>query len=228
MRIAAKGYQARQDDKKAPITEEYKKAFADKQQRYEEIKKEITPEHAILAEKNFNGQRFVVKRGNIVDSKAEILVSSDDNYLQARGGVAKAILDIAGDEVRSELHRHKRFKLKQGDIVSTTGGAAAWRAILHPAVIDIDQNRYPEPKLIAKVIESAMTIADAIGGKSAAFPVLGAGTASKLLTAWDSIVAIVEQIKKMMHTKATSLEYIELYIFDTKEINLNDLKALFE
>jgi O-acetyl-ADP-ribose deacetylase (regulator of RNase III) len=165
-------------------------------------------------------------------AKAEVLVSSDDNYLQAKGGVAKAILDKAGIDTLRELNYYRKSepKLGHGDVVVTTGGGTGARAIIHPAVIDLVQDRYPNQDLIRKVVSRCLDCAVAFGARSIAFPVLGGGTASKHLKPWDSIQAIVSELmtfaeKYDVHADG-ELSNIALYVFDTKTI-AGDLDSLF-
>lgn len=47
----------------------------------------------------FNNSTLTVKFGNILDTKAEVIVSSDDCYITLGGGVSRAILMAGGDIV---------------------------------------------------------------------------------------------------------------------------------
>lgn len=196
----------------------------------------ITPEDKILAEHEIRKVRFVVYNADIANAKADVLVSSDDNYLQARGGVAKAILDKAGTDTLKELTYYRNFYRKaepglgHGDIVVTNGGATRARMIIHPAVIDLFQDRYPNQDLIRRVVRRCLGCTLAFGARSIAFPVLGGGTASKHLNPWDSIQAIVLEFmtfieKYDLHADG-QLDNIALYIYNTKTI-AGDLNALF-
>jgi O-acetyl-ADP-ribose deacetylase (regulator of RNase III) len=167
----------------------------------------------------------------MLTARTDILVSSDDNYLQAKGGVAKAILDKAGSVVEAELARRRRHPLRQGDIAVTGGGLTGARAILHPAIIDLDQSRYPNQSLIRKVVRRSLSCAVALGAGSIAFPVLGGGTASKYLEPWESIQAIVGETLDHVRGSDTrtmgGLIYIALYVYDPKDIK-GDINALIE
>jgi len=192
----------------------------------------ITPEDKILAEHEIRSVRFVVYNADIANAKADVLVSSDDNYLQARGGVAKAILVKAGKDTVRELNYYRKAEptLGHGDIVVTNGGATGARMIIHPAVIDLVQDRYPNQDLIRKVVRRCLCCAVAFGSRSVAFPVLGGGTASKHLNPWDSIQAIILEFmdfieKYDLHADG-QLDNIALYVYNTKTI-AGDLNSLF-
>ena len=47
----------------------------------------------------FNNSTLTVKFDNILDTKAEVIVSSDDCYITLGGGVSRAILMAGGDIV---------------------------------------------------------------------------------------------------------------------------------
>jgi O-acetyl-ADP-ribose deacetylase (regulator of RNase III) len=190
----------------------------------------ITPEEKIRFEREIRNVRIVIYNADISTSKSEVLVSSDDNYLQAKGGVAKAILQNAGVEKELEYYRKYRPRLAHGDLAVTTGGLTGARAIIHPAVIDLDENRYPNQILIRKVVRRSLACAVAFGARSIAFPVLGGGTASKYLKAPDSIKAILAEIITFtenyeLHSDG-ELKNVALYVYDPKDI-IENLESLF-
>ena len=154
------------------VIDEYTERFEQQQKR----NVEIVPQNRFLFETSFGRTRFEVLNDNIVHSKAHVLVSSDDNYLQAGGGVARVILDAAGTSVADELALRRRHIMHQGNIAITSGGRLQQcRAIFHPAVIDLDENRYSDGKVIMGVVRWAIRCAIAMGARSIAFPVLGGG-----------------------------------------------------
>lgn len=199
-------------------TKEYTNQF----QRTQDEIKVIIPAHNIVDEEDFEKTRFVILNGNILDARTDVIVSSDDNYLQAKGGVAKAILDKAGPTVSSELERYRRYKLKQGDLVFTTGGSSNIRAIIHPAVIDLDENRFPDEILVRKIVRRCLYCAIAFGAKRIAFPVIGGGTGSLHLKASESYEAIVSEVVKFLQndnlTNGDFLTYVALYVFNSEDI----------
>jgi O-acetyl-ADP-ribose deacetylase (regulator of RNase III) len=207
-----------------PITSKnYEKSHQEAQERFEKIEKQHE-EPSLLAVRDFNGKRLVLKKGDITQSKAEILVSSDDNYLQASGGVSAKIVKLAGDAVRTELNRYARSKLRYGAVVTTTGGDSAWRAIIHPAVFDLDQSRFPCAEVVSKVVERAFVIAEAMGSKTIAFPAIGSGTGKSWFSVEESADTIVKEINNHLSSQATchGLECVELYLYEYDPSKIDD------
>lgn len=209
----------------APINREYEERFQAAQQET----RDIIPDRQILAEEDVWGPRIAIINDDIKKARANVIVSSDDNYLQAKGGVAKALVERAGQEVLEELTRRRRNRLKQGDIAITGGGASGALAILHPAVIDLDEQRYPNQQLIRKIVRRSLACATALGATSIVFPVLGGGTGSKYLTPWESIQAIIGEIVSLVKNARAhgedDLTFIALYVFNPADVG-GDLKKL--
>ena len=206
------------------------KEYSDLLSSAEQKSREIIPLQNIIAERQIANCRVVIVNDDIVNSRTDILVSSDDNYLQAKGGVAKALVDSGGPDVKTELTRRRQHKLQHGDIAVTTGGRTGAIAIIHPAIIDLDLNLYPDPPLIGTVVRRSLRCAISLGAKSIAFPILGGGTASKTLRPWESIKAIIAEILNVLENSQTSgdgnLVYIALYVFDRSDIE-EDIELLF-
>jgi O-acetyl-ADP-ribose deacetylase (regulator of RNase III) len=188
-------------------------------ERFENVQQEIrnlTPDHRILADRPIGRANFVVLNENILEAKTDIVVSSDDNHFTARGGVARAILEKLGPDVEKELERLRRNRFRQGHVALTTGERWPCRAVIHPAVIDLDENRYPTAETIRTIVRRSLNCAVAIGAQSIAFPVLGGGTGSKYMTASDSVGVIATEIAAFLEAQKSSydgLTHVELYIF---------------
>src|SRR5271157_361560 len=94
-----------------------------------------------------------------VASGVEAVVSSDDNYLSAAGGVSGAILRAAADDsIRAEMERHvcgsgprggrSRSQLAAGDAVATGAGRLGAKHIFHAVVIDFDRDLLPDANIV--------------------------------------------------------------------------------
>lgn len=218
--------QLRQSERKVVVSKEYKNRLEEQEVRI----RNMVPEDDIMAADSFGPARFEIVNRNLSKSTADILVSSDDNHLSARGGVAKSLLDAAGESVAKELEQRRIYKMRQGNIAISSGGELQCRAIVHPAVIDLDENRYPDQNIIRIVVRSVIHCAIALGGSSIAFPVLGGGTASKSLTSGESIQVMIEEIVKtlcgQLKNKIAQLTYIGIFVFERdkiKEIKLSKI-----
>jgi hypothetical protein len=62
-----------------------------------------------------NTKSLILKKGNIVDSKADVIVTSP-------GVISKCILDIAGNEIQKELNLKCSNGINYGDLVITSAG----------------------------------------------------------------------------------------------------------
>ena len=183
-----------QDDKpteqkktKLNILENYDDKFKTAQNRI----RSATPSHHVLSEKTYKSTKLLILNEEIQKCSSEVIVSSDDSRLQAKGGVAKAIIDNAGRGVLDELIHHRNFSHEQGNIVITSSGDLLARAIFHPIVISIEQNSLPNVNTIEKIIGNSFAAAHSLGAKSIAFPVLGGGTGvTDNFTAWDILILV--------------------------------------
>jgi O-acetyl-ADP-ribose deacetylase len=183
----------------------------------QELIKSIDPENTIIGATIIGSTKFDVINGNILDSRSEVIVSSDDNHFSARGGVAKAILEKCGALVTEELSQYREKNFRQGNIAITTGGDWKCRAIIHPAVIDLDENRYPTIDLIKAIVRGSLNCALALGAQSISFPVLGGGTASKTLKPSESVQTIVNEIIAYLNEHkldTPSFSYVSLYVWN--------------
>jgi O-acetyl-ADP-ribose deacetylase (regulator of RNase III) len=206
---------------------EYQRRFEQAQEKM----REIAPVEKILLDEKIGDVKFQILSGEIQSSTADFIVSSDDNRLRAKGGVAKAIMSHAGPFVLKELSQHRAYRRRQGDLVITTAGQMENRAIIHPAVIDLDYNSYPSEETIRLLVKRCLHCASFYGAKSVAFPIMGGGTGySAELTPWDSIRAIVFQIaSSFLHPDfidGRTIEFVALYIYDERDI-VGDLSELF-
>lgn len=222
----AEGFASVRRRDRPPLSEEHRQKFNDTQNRLSKISSEETK----YAERDFNGSLLVIVSGNIVDATTQVIVSSDDNYLSAEGGVAKAIVKRAGSSVEGELENRRQFipRPKHGDIAITSGGMTSARAIFHPVMIDFDHYRYPEQDLVRRVVKKCLVCAEAIGADSIAFPVLGGGTAAKNISPWESIAAIVTELRSYLERpelRGDRLTELVLYIFDSRDME-GDVEAL--
>lgn len=66
----------------------------------------------------FSNSMLTVKFGNILDTQAEVIVSSDDCYVTMGGGVSRAILRAGGDVIIRDAQ--KMVPISLGDVLATT------------------------------------------------------------------------------------------------------------
>ena len=127
--------------------------------------------------------RVTLRVGNLLDSKASVIVSSDDHLLSMNGGVSKAIRLAAGDkyvsDVREELARAGDLSL--GRIVVTNSGTLGYKKIFHVVTRINGQPNMPDLETTDEVIKRAVTNCinqlDLLDIDSIAFPAIGTGYA---------------------------------------------------
>ena len=120
-----------------------------------------------------------IYQGSLVRVQADALVSSDDNYLSAEGGVSLALALAAGfdvDRERQQIVREHRPTL--GEVVRTSGGGLPCRYLYHAITIDFDRNAYMDEAALRKLIANLLKQATADGVRSIGMPALGTGAVS--------------------------------------------------
>lgn len=190
-------------------------AGRERNERAKDTVQDLSPPDRIIAEKQIGASSFVVINDDIRNARTDIIVSSDDNHFTSWDGVSKAIVDKA--RVRSQLEQYARQQFHQGQIVVTTGGEWNCRAIIHAAVIDRGESRYPNPLVIRDITQRVLDCAVALGGRSIALPVLGGGFASQFLRPTDSVHAMASTIRSYLSERqhvADGLRRVALYLYD--------------
>ena len=81
----------------------------------------------------FNNSRLTIKFGNILDSEADGIVSSDDYFLTMGGGVSACIWSAAGETIKKETKKHIPARI--GDVVVTSAGSLKCRNISFTALL---------------------------------------------------------------------------------------------
>lgn len=77
------------------------------------------------------GQSVVALRiGNILNTKTEVIVSSDDDYFTMSGGVSLAILQEGGADIRRDAQA-QIARRELGDMIETGAGLLSFRRIYH-------------------------------------------------------------------------------------------------
>jgi O-acetyl-ADP-ribose deacetylase (regulator of RNase III) len=116
---------------------------------------------------------FRVSYLDIIHSRAQALVSSDDNYLTMGGGVSMSIASAGGSEI--SRHARKLTPLRQGDVAVTTAGALPAKYIFHAVTIDLDKRQNPNAGCVETLVSRCFELAALLGIRTIAFPALGTG-----------------------------------------------------
>ena len=183
----------------------------------------------------FNNSTLTVKFGNILDTQAEVIVSSDDCYVTMGGGVSRAILRAGGDVIIRDAQ--KMVPIPLGDVLATTAGKLEHQKyVLH--CITIDKKRRMEifshqvteedvlNYLLQHAVDKCFLLMQAMDLTSIAFPAIGAGAAR------IPIQKVIEQmsiaIARNLGSTNKSLN-VEMYLYDIYNLySESDYITLFE
>lgn len=183
----------------------------------------------------FNKSTLTVIFGNIIDTKAEVIVSSDDCFVTMGGGVSRAILRAGGETIISDAQ--KMVPVPLGDVIATTAGKLEHQKYVFHC-ITIDKKRRMEMLasqvteedvlnfLLQHAIDKCFQLMQAMEITSIAFPAIGAGAAR------IPIQKVIEQmsisIARNLANTNKSLN-VELYLYDIYNLySESDYITLFE
>lgn len=208
------------------------------QQRYEQpIRKDKTKEFQYCNSSNnerkyeINTSTLTIRFGNIIDSDADVIVSSDDSELSMGGGISGTIL-VNGGEVILEDAR-KNIPAQLGDVIITTAGKLSQKYIFHCVTIDYSEGARNSSEdtglqdfIIRRSVDKCLRMMPLLGIGSIAFPAIGAGVAHFSIE--ELATSMVEIITDFLYT--TSKKYqIEIYLFDRfHQKEVLDYMAFFE
>lgn len=183
----------------------------------------------------FNKSTLTVKFGNIIDTKAEVIVSSDDCYVTMEGGVSRAILHAGGEVIIKDAR--KMVPVPLGDVIATTAGTLEHQKyVFHCITIDKKSkmqmlaSQVTEEDvlnyLLQHAVDKCFQLMQAMEITSIAFPAIGAGAAR------IPIQKVIEQMaiaiaRNLANTNKTL--NVELYLYDIYNLyTQSDYITLFE
>lgn len=166
----------------------------------------------------YNQSTFRVIFGSILESRAEVIVSSDDSYLSEGGGISRVIAEAGGEEVMLECRKMAPVRL--GDVAVTAAGKLPQKYIFHCVTLSDDESdqaslfesledyhRY----IIGRSVDKCFRLMGALDLTSIAFPCIGAGAARIPPETFAAIMAD----RVVHHMCRSNKEYqIELYLYD--------------
>lgn len=152
-----------------------------------------------------------VIKGDITDYDGEAVVNAANNHFWMGGGVAGAIKRKGGVIIEEEAM--KQGPKPVGEAVITTAGSLPARHVIHAAVMGQDLQTDSEKICIAT--RSSLSLAEANGIKSLAFPALGTGVGGFPLETAASIM--VEEARTFLDRTAV-LKRITFVLFDDEAL----------
>lgn len=156
------------------------------------------------------------------------VVSPEDTYLSAGGGVALQLLQKAGEySLLNELAKFE--KIDQGDVAVTSGGQLPVHYIFHAAAIEIGERDQrvvylAEESNISVTTSRVLNTADALGVKALLIPLLGTGVAGVPHEA--SLEAIVGAIAR--HRKDSAIELVLIFVYKHTELETQPARKCLE
>ena len=191
-------------------------------------------DNEVVYSARFGSTELKVFSGNILNTSAAAIISSDDTLLSATGGVAKAVVDAAGNEVRRRLRFIRGTDVPRGSVVITYGGRTRFEYILHAVTLTKarDYTEYPNTNEVSALVSRTLEVCDGLGVTSVAMPVLAGGTAAKRLREEgyennsDLVVFLAEAVATQLRRGAFNLRTVLLVVFDSNDIQRERLLAI--
>jgi O-acetyl-ADP-ribose deacetylase (regulator of RNase III)/tRNA A-37 threonylcarbamoyl transferase component Bud32 len=121
------------------------------------------------------GQVLRIKRGDLVEQRVDVLVSSDTCYLGMDVGVSAAIRQAGGPEVVKQAQRGT--PIRPGRVVVTSPGNLPVRLVFHGVTVGFIEGELVRASrdLIAEILSSCFYHADSHDVRSIAFPLFATG-----------------------------------------------------
>lgn len=187
-------------------------------------------------EYHINNSTIKVVFGNILDSHAEVIVSSDDCNITMGGGVSWAIKQKEGtDAIRLDVK--KKVPADIGDVIVTTAGTLPQKNIFHVITIDyksLDQSNIPgviskddvHQYIIGHSIDKCFLLLHAMEMTSIAFPQIGAGVAG---IPFKKVAEVMADAIGRNLRKTNKAFNVEIYLYDRFEMMKQwDFLPMFE
>ncbi len=167
---------------------------------------------------------ITLRFGDITESEADVLVSSDDFMLTRGGGVSRAISHAAGQPLAA--HGRKLVPSELGDVLVTTAGGLGAKYIFHAVTIGDERGRLPPEAIVRQATQRALDLLPLLGCRSIAFPAIGAGEARIDYSVVASEMATT--LVRVLLDSAYSFD-VSLYLMDeTLSLSPEELFQFFE
>ena len=136
--------------------------------------------------------RLEVVRGDIVAQHVDAVVNAASRAMRGGGGVDGAIHRAGGPEVLADCRRRFPHGLATGAAGWTTAGELPARWVIH--VVGPDHTRGETDRaLLTGCYAAALAVADELGARTVAFPLVSAGIYGWPLD--DAVAAAVETLR---------------------------------
>ena len=180
-------------------------------------------------EYRINNSTIKIIFGNILDSKAEVIVNSSGSKMTMGGGLTRAIREAGGDVIREDAHTKLPVNI-------TTAGRLCQKYVFHCITIDksLDHSNTPEgiseddvhQYIIGHSIDKCFQLMQVMGITSIAFPAIGAGAAG---IPFKKVAEVMAGAIGRNLRKTNKTFNVEIYLYDRFEkMNQWDFLPMFE
>ena len=150
---------------------------------------------------------ITVVEGDITAQEVDAVVNAANRAMRGGGGVDGAIHRAGGPAVLEDCIARFPSGLATGDAGWTTAGAMPARWVIH--VVGPNYNAGERDRsLLLSCYSRALAVADSLGARSVAFPLVSAG-----VYGWPKADAIAAPLE-VFRTASTSVEEARLVAFD--------------
>jgi O-acetyl-ADP-ribose deacetylase (regulator of RNase III) len=151
--------------------------------------------------------KITVVRGDITEQDVDAVVNAANRAMRGGGGVDGAIHRAGGPAVLEDCVRRFPHGLATGDAGWTTAGDLAARWVIH-VVGPNHRAGETDRSLLTSCYSRALAVADELGARSVAFPLVSAG-----IYGWPKADAIEAAISTLRSTD-TSVDHARMVAFD--------------
>lgn len=161
--------------------------------------------------------------GNILESKADVIVISGSIGIPMNGGLPELTRKKASDYVLYDAKKHRHAKL--GDVVVTSAGNLPNKYLFHAVTVtkykevlphlSSDENPQVYEYIIGHAISKSLRLLSAMELNSIAFPCLGLGMGNMPM---DAIAKITAKTISQFLCKTNKSFKVEIYIYDSYNI----------
>jgi O-acetyl-ADP-ribose deacetylase (regulator of RNase III) len=124
---------------------------------------------------NFGASTLTLQFGDLTDSDAQVLVSSDDCYISMGGGVSAAIRKAGGEAIA--LDAAKKVPAALSGVVVSTAGALPAQYVFHAITMGANPENLGTGVILERTTRRCMQLLRELQLTSIAFPAIGAGVA---------------------------------------------------
>lgn len=180
----------------------------------------------------FNNSELIIRFGDLIESKTDVIVCSDDYNLSASGGASKAIRDVCGDVILHDIKKKTNAEL--GDVVVTTAGNLQHKFLFHCITggktgafgIVPEEAEKLEEYVIQHSISKCLRLLTVLDLSSMALPCIGAGFAGY---GFERVGRIMSSVMSDFLLKTNKSYRIEIYLYGMRDdFDMMDYIAFFE